>query len=234
MSSEERRQFTRGVLDGAPFIIVVGPFGLLFGVVATEAGLNLAETMAMTVLVIAGAAQFTAIALMEENAPTIVVILTALAVNLRMALYSASMAPHLGQAAWWKRALVAYFLVDQAYASSIARYQDRPTMPVSEKLAYFFGVILPVAPFWYLMTYVGAVAGEAIPPEYALDFAVPITFLALIAPMMRSLPHVVAAVVSVALALALIWVPYSLGLLIAAGVAMVAGGLTEAALERRA
>lgn len=227
------RWFWRGARDGLPFTLVVTPFALLFGVVATEAGLPLLETMAMTILVIAGAAQFTAVALLEDQAPTIIIILTALAVNLRMALYSASMSTHLGRLPMWQKAFVAYFLVDQSYAAAIAKYEANPNAHPRAKLAYFFGVMLPVAPLWYAFTWIGAVAGNTIPPEYALDFAVPITFIALVAPALRTIPHVVTAVVSIVMALALVWVPYSLGLIVAAATAMCAGALTEILLERR-
>ena len=226
--------FWRGVRDGAPFTLVIAPFALLFGVVATEAGLPLLETMVMTVLVIAGASQFTAVTLMLDNAPLFIVILTALAVNLRMALYSASLSTHLNSLPLWKKAFVAYFLVDQAYAASVAQYEREPNAPVRSKFAYFMGVVTPIAPLWYGCTWIGAVAGSAIPQEYALDFAVPITFIALIAPMLRTIPHVVTAIVSIVAALALVWVPYSLGLIIAAALAMAAGAATEIALERRA
>ena len=74
------------------------PFGLLFGVVARDAGLDMSAIMGMSTLVIAGASQYAAIAQMQDNAPAIFVVLTGLAVNLRMAIYSASLAPHLGQA----------------------------------------------------------------------------------------------------------------------------------------
>lgn len=226
--------FWRGFRAGAPFVLVVAPFGMLFGVVGTEAGLSLLEVMGFTVLVIAGAAQFTALQLMAENAPTIIVIISALAVNLRMAMYSASLTPHLGKAKLWQRALVAYFCVDQSYACSIRDYEDNPTMSLPEKLAFFAGAAGAVAPLWYLASLFGAIAGTAIPPEYALDFAVPITFLAIIAPALRTPAHVVAALTSIVLALAFNWVPYNLGLLIAATFAMVAGAQTELWLERRA
>ena len=85
--------FRSGARDAAPFTLVVGPFAILFGVVATEAGLNLLETMSFSFLVIAGAAQLTALQLMVDQAPTIIVIASALAVNLRMAMYSASLTP---------------------------------------------------------------------------------------------------------------------------------------------
>jgi predicted branched-subunit amino acid permease len=75
-SSSATRAFWRGARDALPFALVVGPFALVFGVVATEAGLDLAQTMAFSVLVIAGASQFAALQQMTENAPTIVVILT--------------------------------------------------------------------------------------------------------------------------------------------------------------
>ena len=113
--------FWTGFRDGSPFIVVVAPFGLLFGVVSIDSGLNFIETLAMTFLVVAGASQFTALSLLKEQAPTFIVILTALAVNLRMAMYSAALAPHLGKAPLGMRALMAYFMVDQTFAVAVKR-----------------------------------------------------------------------------------------------------------------
>ncbi|MGG7645165.1 AzlC family ABC transporter permease [Rhodovulum sp. YNF3179] len=231
--SSRQKTYWRGFRDGAPFVLVVVPFGMLFGVVATEAGLNLAEVMGMTALVIAGASQFAAIALMQENAPVFIVLATALAVNLRMAMYSASLAPYIGGAPLWQRALAAYFMVDQSYACSIAEYERRPEMTIPERIAYYFGCMSPVCIPWYAATYIGAELGARIPPEFALDFAVPITFLAIIAPMMRTLAHVAAAAVSVAVSLALAFLPYNLWLMIAAVAAMATGAQVELWLQRR-
>ena len=226
-TASPRAAFWRAARGALPFVIVVGPFGLLFGVVASEAGLDLLATMAMSVLVIAGAAQFTALQLLLDQAPTLIVILTALAVNLRTAMYSAAITPHLGPAPLRVRALVAYLLVDQTFAAASAEYERRPAMGLAEKVAFFLGTAAPVVPVWYGSTLAGALIGESIPPEYALDFAVPITFLALAAPMLRTLAHLAAAAVSVAGALALGWVPYSGGLLLAALLALLAGAEVE-------
>ncbi len=223
--------YWQGFRAGLPFVLVVAPFGLLFGVVATEAGLDIVQTMAMTVLVIAGASQFAAVQLLSDNAPTFVAILTGLAVNMRMAMYSASLTPHLGKASFGMRSLVAYFLVDQSYAISVVEYEKAPARPLPEKLAFFFGSVSPIAPLWYGFTYVGAVAGKAIPPEYALDFAVPITFIAIVAPALRNLPQISAAFVSVGAALLLAWLPYNSGLIIAALLAMMTGAAIEKRLE---
>lgn len=231
--SRTQTAYWRGVRDGAPFILVVAPFGLLFGVVATEAGLDLLQTMAMTFVVIAGAAQFAAVQLLVDDAPVFVAILTGLAVNLRMAMYSASLSPHLGKARPWYRILAAYFMVDQSFAVSIAKYESAPEMTLDEKVAYYFGVVTPICPLWYIFTLLGAVVGAAIPPEYALDFAVPVTFISLVAPSLRSLPHLAAAAVSVIVALSLQMLPYNLWLMVAAILAMITGAQVEKWMEAK-
>lgn len=231
--SLERSAFWRGFLDCSPFILVVAPFGLLFGVVATEGGLDLLQAMSMTVLVIAGASQFTALALMADHAPTLIVIIASLAVNLRMAMYSAALLPHLGSANLRSRILASYFMVDQTFAVSIKKYENEPEWSTGQKLAYYFGCASSICPFWYGFSLLGAILGKAIPEQYALDFAIPVCFIALVAPMLRSLPHLVAALVSISLALLLGWMPYNLWLLVAAIFAMMAGVKTELWLEQR-
>lgn len=225
--------FWAGFRDGLPFILVVVPFSLLFGVVATDAGLNAAQAMGFTVLVIAGAAQFAAVQLMVENAALPLVLLAALAVNLRMAMYSASLVPYIGKAPIWQRALVAYLNFDQTYITSMNRYEARPEMTVSDRIWYFFGVAAPITPVWYAMTLVGIYAGATIPDTWALDFILPITFLAMVGPMLKSLAHLAAAVVSIFGAIALISLPSGTGLLIAAAAAMLTGALVEIWVERK-
>lgn len=225
--------FWTGVRDGAPFLLVIAPFALLFGVAASEAGLDVVEALMFSVVVIAGASQFTALQLMVDQAPTFIVLATALAVNMRMAMYSASLTPHLGAAPVWQRALVAYFLVDATYACAITRFEREPDWQLPEKFAHVMGAVLPVCPTWYVLTVVGALIGRGMPEWLALDFAVPICFLAMIAPMLRTLPHLAAAGTSILLALALAGVPYGAGLLIAAGAAMAVGAQAELWLERR-
>ncbi|MBY6157910.1 AzlC family ABC transporter permease [Pseudooceanicola nitratireducens] len=227
MSSTISKCFWRGFRDGLPFLLVVGPFSVLFGVVAAEAGLNVIEALSFSVVVIAGAAQFTAVQLLQDDAPTVIIILSALAINLRMAMYSATLTPHLGKAPLWQRAFVAYFLVDQSFALSAAKYEKERGWSTAQKIAYFFGTVTPICPMWYVLTVVGALIGNAIPPEYALDFALPITFLAMIAPMLRSLPHLAAAAVAVTASLVFSGLPLNLGLLVAGVLGMMTGARVE-------
>lgn len=232
-SSTTKIAFWQGFRAGAPFLLVIAPFAMLFGVLATEAGLNVFETMAFSVVVIAGAAQFTALQLMTEDVPTAIVLISALAVNLRMAMYSASLTPYIGGAPLWQRAIAAYATVDQSYACAIAKFEAEPELGIPQRMAYFFGTVAPVLPMWYAFTMVGALVGGQIPPEFALDFALPITFLALIAPMLRTGAHVAAALVAIITALACINAPYNLGLIIAGVAGMIAGAQTELWLAKR-
>ena len=231
--SPETSAFWSGFRDATPFVMVAAPFAFLFGMLATEAGLNIFETMSFSFVVLAGAAQFTALSLMEENAPTLIVLASALAVNLRMAMYSASITPHLGAVPFWWRALAAYFLVDQAYALSIAKYEDQPRMSTSEKLAYFFGTVAPVCPLWYVFTLVGAIAGKQIPDTWAIDFMMPMAFTAMIGPLLRTPAHMIAAFVGVSVSLLAAGIPFNLGLIVAGLAGMMAGARAELWLERK-
>lgn len=221
-----------GVRDGAPFMLIAGPFATLFGVLATEAGLNLFEVMSFSIVVIAGAAQFTALQLMQENAPTVIVLASSLAVNLRVAMYSAALTPYLGGEKLWKRAIISYLMVDQSYALSHAKFETDPQLTLPQRTAYYFGTCTLVMIVWFSFSYIGAAVGTALPESIPLDFALPIAFLSMVAPLLRTLPHLIAATVAIAVALLATTVPYSLGLIIAGAAGMAAGALSEVWLQR--
>ena len=232
ISATAKSAYLTGVRDGLPFVFMVIPFAILFGVVAIEAGLRLAQTMGFTVLVIAGAAQFAALQLMLDNAAIGFVLLAALAVNLRMAMYSASLALYIGSAPMWQRVLISYLNFDQNYMTAVAKYEDVPDMTVQARVQYFLGVSTVIAPVWSVASLVGALIGTAIPEALALDFILPITFLSMVGPMLRTLAHLAAAIVSVVVALLLIDLPSGSGLLIAGVCAMTAGVIVETWMKR--
>lgn len=228
-----RQSFVHGITAAAPLLLVIIPFGMLFGVVGAEAGLSIAQIMGFSALVLAGASQFAAVQMLVDNTPLFILVLSALAVNLRMAMYSASLAPWIGKASTMQKAGVAYTLIDQSYATSIQYYQDNPSLSLNQRLAYFAGGAACMCLPWMAATLAGAMLGKTIPDSFALDFAVPITFLALIGPGLVTLAHIAAAVVSITVSLALAWLPSGLGLLIAAPLAMVAGAVAETITQHR-
>ncbi|MBO9453838.1 AzlC family ABC transporter permease [Paracoccus sp. R12_1] len=221
------------MIQSVPLMIVVVPFALLFGIVALEAGMDIAQVMGFSVLVLAGASQFTAVQLLSDHAPVLIVILSGLAVNLRMAMYSASLVPWLREATGSQKALIAYALIDQSYALSIQHYERHPRLSLRQRLAYFAGVAVAMCVPWIVASWVGATVGQAIPEGIALDFAMPITFLAMIAPMLRTVAHLAACFVAIVAALALAGLPSGLGLLIAAPLGMATGAIVETWMERK-
>lgn len=224
--------FRHGVLQSLPFLLVIFPFGILFGVVATDAGLDLAQVIGFSLLVLAGASQFTAVQLLADHAPVVIIFISALVVNLRMAMYSASIAPWIGEASPRQRGLVAYLLIDQTYALSYQEYEKHPALRVDQRLAYFFGTALVCCFPWIIATIVGATVGQAIPESWALDFAIPITFIAMIAPMLRTPAHRAATFVAIVASLIFAGLPSGLGLLVAAPLGMAAGAWVEIRSER--
>ena len=116
-----------------PLCFVVGPYGMVFGVIAAEAGLDVLTSVAFSLAVIARTAQFTALSLMLDQVPIIVVIIVGLAVNLRMVFYSATLATHLGAAPFWTRTLVAYSILDHSFALADTKYQENLEMTFSQK-----------------------------------------------------------------------------------------------------
>ncbi|WP_022703182.1 AzlC family ABC transporter permease [Pseudorhodobacter ferrugineus] len=228
------RAYWQGLRDCAPFVVIVVPFSAMFGMVATDAGLNILQVVAMSAIVIAGSAQFTALSLLQDEAPVFVVLLASLAVNMRMAMYSAALVPHIGAASMRMRMLMAYVMVDQTFAVSVRTFDAAPQMSLNEKISYYFGCVTIVCVPWYVCTYLGAVLGQLIPTSLSPDFAVPVCFIAIFAPMLRSLPHIVAAGVSIVAAVVFSGVPWNFGLIIAATLAMMAGAQVEFWQRRRA
>ncbi len=231
--TNSRKAFLRGAAHALPFFVVIIPFAMLFGVLSAEAGLGPWETQIFSVAVFAGASQLAALQLMQDQAPLLVILATGLAVNLRMMMYSVALTPHLGGAPLGIRAAIAYFLVDQSFALSLAEFEKRAEMGLSERIAYFFGTVAPITVIWNISTAVGAQMGRAVPESWGLDFAMPITFIGMTAAMLRSLPHGVAMVVSVGVTLMLWALPYGTGLLIGAAAGMAAGAVAESWKERR-
>ena len=77
------RSFTQGFRAAAPLWLGIVPFGLVYAVVARDAGLSLIETQALSVLVFAGSAQFSAAGLFGSGAAALEIVSTTFLLNVR-------------------------------------------------------------------------------------------------------------------------------------------------------
>lgn len=214
-----------GVRDVSPLMLGIVPFALVAGIAAVDAGLTFPEAVGMSVIVFAGASQLAALDLLGSNAPLAVVIGTAAVINLRMVMYSASIAPHFARYARETRAALAYFLTDQAYALSVAEFAENESRT---RWRYYLGAAASLWVVWQVGTVVGVVVGAGVPDAWGLTFAVPLVFLALLVPAMKDRPTTVAGVAGGAIAVVAAGLPLNLGLLAGAIVGILAGLIAEA------
>jgi 4-azaleucine resistance transporter AzlC len=223
--NERIKQFWAGVQAELPLLIGVFPFGLIYGASALNAGLSKVESQMMSSIVFAGSSQLIATQLIHEAAPDFVIILTIAIVNLRHMLYSASLAPYLASLSTRWKVLLSYLLTDEAYAPTIIKYERDGVQPFTHW--FLFGAGLALWTTWQVSTAVGIFLGAAIPESWSLDFALPLTFIAMVVPALKGRPYIAAALSAGVTALVAHSLPYNLGLILAALVGIVVGTLLE-------
>ncbi len=223
-----RSEFWSGVKAELPLLVGVMPFGMIFGVLALGAGITPVATQAMSAIVFAGSAQFVVAQLFGLGTPGLVIVLTGAVVNLRHALYSASVSPYLRslRPAW--RWLLAYLLTDEAYAVVITHYQkEGENDPPDLSHWYFLGAGLALWSTWQASTTAGILLGTVIPASWSLDFTLSLTFIAIVVPTLKDRAITIAALAAGITAMLALGLPYKLGLFSAALVGVLAGLWSE-------
>lgn len=229
MPSATIQRFWDGVQREFPLLIGVAPFGMIYGVLALQAGLSPLQAQAMSAVVFAGSAQFMTVQLLAGMTPALVIIFTGLVINLRHLLYSASIAPWVEHLPLRWKALLAYLLTDEAFAVTIVNYRQNGRNSGHEHW-FFLGAGLALWLVWQASTALGIFLGAVLPASWGLDFALPLTFIALVVPALRHRADALTAVVAGVLAVALAGLPYKLGLVLASVLALGVG----MALEKKA
>ena len=188
---DTRAAMRDGFVAAAPMLLGVVPFGLVAGAAPIAAGLDVTQAMGLSVLVFAGASQLAIADVLGDGGGVAIAVVTALTINLRMLLYSASLAPRLAHEPLRRRLAAAHFLVDQAYALSIVRWDGSDDRRL--RLPFYFGVGITLGSSWLGSTMVGALVGSRVPDDIPLDFAIPLVFLVLLVPVLDKRPSLVAA-----------------------------------------
>jgi 4-azaleucine resistance transporter AzlC len=226
-SYTRRGEFLAGARATLPLIVGAIPFGIIFGAVAITSGLSPTGALSMSLFVFAGAAQFIAAGLVSAGVGSGLIILTTFIVNLRHALYGASLSPfmkHLPQR--WLLPL-GFWLTDESYAVVISRYHQPDASP--HKHWFFLGSAVLMYANWQLCTLIGITAGQAVPDArgWGLDFAMVVTFIGIVVPLVRTRPMLVAVIVAGGAALLFHDLPGQMGLMAAALLGIAAGYIAE-------
>jgi predicted branched-subunit amino acid permease len=153
------------------------------------------------------------------------IILTAAIINLRHTLYSASLAPYLKRLGPFWQMLLAYLLTDEVYAVVITHYQQRGEDV--RKHWYFLGAGLALWSIWQMSTVVGILLGAHIPASWSLDFALPLTFIALVVPAIKRWVDALVAGTAGIIAVLAAHLPLNSGLIVATCLGIIVGILID-------
>ena len=223
--NQPRVEFFAGVKAELPMIIGVIPFGMIYGILALNAGLPASAAQAMSVIIFAGSSQFISAQLFSLSVPAVINVFTIGVINLRHALYSASISPYLEKLPnRWKWSL-AYLLTDEAYAVTILHYQEEGDD--RNKHWFFLGAGLTLWTTWQLSTAAGIFLGASVPESWSLDFAIALTFIALTVPAIKDRASLGAALSAGVVAVIAFNLPLKSGLLAAAFIGIVVGLFIE-------
>lgn len=242
-STTTRAELIAGARAVAPMLVGVIPFGLVAGATPATTGLGGGTSIGLSTIVFAGASQLAAADVLADGGSALVAVIAACTINLRMLLYSASLAPHLTHVPLRRRLFMAYLLTDQAYAVSITRWtgeailegEGGPAPDPDRRVPYYLGAALLLWANWQVCTIVGILVGAAVPDSLPLDFAIPLVFLVLLVPAITSHPAAVAALCGGGTAVLSAEAGAGhLAVLFGAVAGIAAGALAETVIERRA
>jgi len=215
------QEFLLGIKGELPILLGVTPLGMIYGVLATSAGLAVWDAQVMSSVVFAGSSQFMLVQLVNLGAPAIMMILTGFVINLRHALYSASVAPYVRHLSTLWKFILSYLLTDEAYAVAIIHYQDESES--KNKHWFLLGAGIALWSCWQLSTAAGIFLGAQVPPNWGLDFTLALTFIALAVPAINDKASFLSAFSAGFTALLTRGLPYKLNLIAAALVGITVG-----------
>ncbi len=225
LATSRRDEMLQGARDTLPLLVGAIPFGIIFGALAIASGLSPMASVGMSLFVFAGSAQFVAVGLFTQGTGIALIVLTTFVVNLRHALYSASLAPYVRQLSQRWLLSLGFLLTDETYAVVINRYRKKDSAPF--KHWYFLGSALSMYLNWQICTVLGILAGQQLQgmAGWGLEFAMVVSFIGIVVPTLTTSPMLVCAVVAGITACVLRDLPNQLGLMCAALAGVVVGYL---------
>ena len=189
-ATDRQHAFLAGIRACIPLAPGVLLFGMVCGAAAAAAGLTAGQSFALSWLVFAGSSQIVATQLFVAGAPGWVIVLTGWIVNLRFMMYSATLAQQFRGESRRSRWLAGYLLTDQAFAVTLARVLDgRRDIPW-----FYLGIAAALWLYWQIASLAGIFLGARVPASWSMDFVVALTFIGVLAPLLRNRAMAAAAV----------------------------------------
>jgi len=202
----------QGVYAALPLVVAYVPLGIAFGLLAAESQLSLFTTVAMSVLVYTGAAQFIGVSMLAAGDPGLAILMMTVLINARYLLFSMTLAPYLKSWRGGLRFLFGLQITDEVFALQSIKFQSE-----NRSLSEIFGVNITVHLAWISSTTVGHLSGAMIGDAgvYGLDYVLPAIFISFVVFSIRTKVHLIVALAAAATSTAAALCHYaSLGLIL--------------------
>ena len=220
----------RAALDGAremtPMVIGVAPFGLAIGAAIGASDVTTSQGVASAGLILAGAAQHSVVNMLEAGATPLIIVLSALMINARLVLYSASLAPWFSDEPLRRRLVLAGPVIDQLYFTCLPRFQ-RGDLDASGRRWFYAGGAGFLVASWVAVQAVAIAAGATLPAWTGLHIAAPLALAGLMAKSIQSRAAVNAAGAGALVAVFGVGLPFHSAVLVATLIGIAAGTATE-------
>jgi 4-azaleucine resistance transporter AzlC len=221
IKKEWRKALGQGLFAAWPICLGYIAIGLAFGVIARKAGLRPLEIALMSLIVYAGSSQFVAAAMLGADAGFLSIVLTTFSINLRHFLMSSSLSPYLNTLSGGRLSLFAYGVTDESFAMNMNRFQAggwgwRQALIVNHSTNLI----------WIFSTVVGGIGGQYIPEgAFGIDYALTAMFICLLVFQLRTMDHVLVALLSGGIAVVLCLVVPGSGYILMAAISAASAGL---------
>ncbi len=189
----KKQLFSRGMLDIAPHMLSVIPFGIICGAIGVDLGFNPYLVYAMSIIIFGGASQIVFLQLLSGGASSLVAVTSVGVINSRHLLYGAVLSEYLEKLSLIKKLLISYVVVDQGFAESNKFFKKNKTEQYLHYHLLGTGITMWVC--WQIATLAGIILGSFVPEELGLKFAIPLTFIAIVVQDLKKLDHVIVMLV---------------------------------------
>ena len=218
------QEFKQGVSAAAPLLLGILPFGMAYGILGREVGLSIWQTFFMSSLLYAGTSQIIFAQLVGISAPAPILLGSIAAMNARHLLYSASISSYLRHLSLRWRLILAYFLTDETFAVTIARYQSQEKTPHMH--FFMLGAGITLWSCWQCATAIGIIAGASLPQSLQLGFVIPLIFMVIIIPLIKGRHELIVIFTAAVIVLNFQDLPYNSWLILASIGGVISGSLS--------
>ena len=216
----DRRDVAAGARAMVPWLAGLIPFGLVIGVSAAQADIPALAGWLTGPLIYAGSSQVATIGMLDAGAAPMVVVASALIINIRLIFYSATMARYWRDTPWWWRLVAAYLIVDPSCAVGLNGYRR---LSRRRAHAHYFGGAVLLWVCWLAAIGVGATVGAGLPAWLHLEFVMPLYLVGQTIPKLAHPAQCRAIFAAAAVTLLALSAPLQLGIALAIAVGVTAG-----------